>query len=190
MSQENIEIVPPELIKYAKDLEQIILDFGKYDMLTRKMYERKIKNLAQLSIIKGIDIDDIAKEINQEKNNSLIIEKFHDETKKIQTNFVENEKDINNIEINDISKQIFCKDFYKKLSKFLDKKKESLKILNILNNNKNNYNNNMNKYKNQNQTQNEQYNIIDNNKKINNISYNSNHSKSGSKNLGRKRKNK
>ena len=190
MSQENIEIVPPELIKYAKDLEQIILDFGKYDMLTRKMYERKIKNLAQLSIIKGIDIDDIAKEINQEKNNNLIIEKFHDETKKIQTNFVENEKDINNIEINDISKQIFCKDFYKKLSKFLDKKKESLKILNILNNNKNNYNNNMNKYKNQNQTQNEQYNIIDNNKKINNISYNSNHSKSGSKNLRRKRKNK
>ena len=152
------------------------------------MYERKIKNLAQLSINRNIDIDDIAKEINQQKKNDLITEKLNNESKLLQNNLDENEKDINNIEINDISNQLFCKDFYKNLSKFLERKKDSLKLLNILNNNKNIYTNNNtipNKYKNPNEINN-----ISDNKKNNNTNYSTSKSKSGSKNLGRKRKSK
>jgi hypothetical protein len=42
-------------------------------------------------------------------------------------------KDINEIEIDNISNQIYCKDFYNNLTQFLKRKKESLKINNIFN---------------------------------------------------------
>ena len=178
MSQGNQDFITNELIQYANNLEGIILKYAKYEVLCRKKYERKIQNLAQLSINKGIDIDDIAKEINQEKNNEKLIEK-------IKNNNNEKEKDINKIEINNISNQIYCKDFYNNLSQYLKRKKESLKISNVLNNNnKYNYGNNVNnKYKNQ-----TEQNIYDSKK--NNVYIQAEPSKTNVKYTGKKRKNK
>ena len=181
MSQDNHhELISNHLLQYANKLEQILFDCAKYDILTRELYDKKIENLAQLSINKGIDIDDIAKEINQEKENEKLKEKIKNNYDKDK-----DKKDLNEIEINNISNQIFCKDFYNNLCQYLKRKKESLKIINIVNNNKTNYGNNTtnNKYKNFQ----EQNNIYDSNRK-NNI-YNNSSSKS-MKCLGKKRKNK
>ena len=183
MSQENQDLSTNQLILYANNLEQILLNLAKYNFLSRKAYERDIQNLAQLSINKGIDIDDVAKEINQEKKNEKL-------NAKIKNNNNEGKKqDINEIEINNISNQIFCKDFYNNLSQYLKRKKEILKINHLFNNNSNNKNNygntNINnKYKNQI----EQNNIYDSKK--NTIYIPNDSSKSNSKFTGKKRKNK
>ena len=188
-TQENQETVSNELLIHAKNLEQIILEFAKFDVLSRKTYERKIKNLAQLSINKGIDIEDLAKEINQEKKNDLLFEETLKEIDVNKNSIQDEEKDINLIEINNISNQIFCKDYYRNLLKYMQRKKEALKIANLLNNtNKiiHSTNNNViqNKYKNQM----EQNYIYD--PKANNINseISKEHNKSSSKSLGRKRK--
>ena len=178
MSIDNKNIITSNLIKYANDLELILFDFAKCDIFFRNQYERQIQNLAQLSINNGIDIDDIAKEINQEKQNEKIRKGEN----------LNKSKDKNEIEINNISSQIFCKDFYNNLYQFLKRKKESLKIINLFNvpNNKNIYgtNNVNNKYKNQNEQ-----NISYDNKK--NTVYIPTESKSsGSKYIGKKRKSK
>lgn len=148
---ENQDVVSNELLSYSKELEQLILEYAKFDIFKRKAYERKIKNLAQLAIIKGIDIQDIAKEINQEKKNELLMKKPINELNEI--NYKEKEQNINTIEINEIANQILCKDFYRNLSKFMQRKKDSLKITNLFNNaNKiihNNSNIIQNKFKNQ-----------------------------------------
>ena len=182
---DNQEIVSNDLLSYVKDLERIILEYAKYDLYFRKDYERKIKNLAQLSINKGINIEEIAKDINQEKKNELILEKSINEYKFKQNNG--KEKDINIIELQEISNQIFCKDFYRNLMKFMQRKKDALKITNLLNNaNKINHSNNniiQNKY---NKNQFESNNINDN--KINNNNQLNESGKSASKSLGRKRK--
>ena len=188
-TQENQETVSNELLIHAKNLEQIILEFAKFDVLSRKTYERKIKNLAQLSINKGIDIEDLAKEINQQKKNDILFEETLKEIDVNKNNIQDKEKDINLIEINNISNQIFCKDYYRNLLKYMQRKKEALKIANLLNNtNKiiHSTNNNViqNKYKNQM----EQNYIYD--PKANNINsdISKEHNKSSSKSLGRKRK--
>ena len=188
-TQENQETVSNELLMHAKNLEQIILEFAKFDVLSRKTYERKIKNLAQLSINKGIDIEDLAKEINQQKKNDILFEETLKEIDVNKNNIQDKEKDINLIEINNISNQIFCKDYYRNLLKYMQRKKEALKIANLLNNtNKiiHSTNNNViqNKYKNQM----EQNYIYD--PKANNINndISKEHNKSSSKSLGRKRK--
>ena len=188
-TQENPETVSNELLIHAKNLEQIILEFAKFDVLSRKTYERKIKNLAQLSINKGIDIEDLAKEINQEKKNDILFEETLKEIDVNKNSIQDKEKDINLIEINNISNQIFCKDYYRNLLKYMQRKKEALKIANLLNNtNKiiHSTNNNViqNKYKNQM----EQNYIYD--PKANNINndISKEHNKSSSKSLGRKRK--
>jgi len=188
-TQENQETVSNELLIHAKNLEQIILEFAKFDVLSRKTYERKIKNLAQLSINKGIDIEDLAKEINQEKKNDILFEETLKEIDVNKNSIQDKEKDINLIEINNISNQIFCKDYYRNLLKYMQRKKEALKIANLLNNtNKiiHSTNNNViqNKYKNQM----EQNYIYD--PKANNINndISKEHNKSSSKSLGRKRK--
>ena len=188
-TQENQETVSNELLIHAKNLEQIILEFAKFDVLSRKTYERKIKNLAQLSINKGIDIEDLAKEINQQKKNDILFEETLKEIDVNKNNIQDKEKDINLIEINNISNQIFCKDYYRNLLKYMQRKKEALKIANLLNNtNKiihSTYNNVIqNKYKNQM----EQNYIYD--PKANNINndISKEHNKSSSKSLGRKRK--
>ena len=188
-TQENQETVSNELLIHAKNLEQIILEFAKFDVLSRKTYERKIKNLAQLSINKGIDIEDLAKEINQEKKNDILFEETLKEIDVNKNNIQDKEKDINLIEINNISNQIFCKDYYRNLLKYMQRKKEALKIANLLNNtNKiiHSTNNNViqNKYKNQ-MEQNYIYDPKANNMN-NDIS--KEHNKSSSKSLGRKRK--
>ena len=184
---ENQDIVSNELVYYALELEKIILDIAKYDTCTRKIYERKIKNLAQLSIDKGINIEEIAKELNQEKKNAQIIEKSLNDIKQSQYNNIkETEKDINLIEMKDISSQIFCKDFYRNLLKFMQRKKDALKISNLLNNSNkiihsnNNTNIIQNKY---NKYQIDQNIIYDKNNSNLNES-----GKSASKSLGRKRK--
>ena len=177
MSQDNQDLITLSLIQYANNLERQIFEYAKYDVLIRKSNERKIQNLAQLSINKGIDIDDIIKEINQEKKNEKLREK-------IKNNINEKEKDIKEIEINSISNQIFCKDYYNNLSQYLKRKKESLKISNIFNNKNINTNSVNNKYKNQI----EQNNIYDTKK--NNIYYPTDNTKSNSKYTGKKRKNK
>ena len=188
-TQENQETVSNELLIHAKNLEQIILEFAKFDVLSRKTYERKIKNLAQLSINKGIDIEDLAKEINQQKKNDILFEETLKEIDVNKNNIQDKEKDINLIEINNISNQIFCKDYYRNLLKYMQRKKEALKIANLLNNtNKiiHSTNNNViqNKYKNQ-MEQNYKY-----DPKANNINsdISKEHNKSSSKSLGRKRK--
>ena len=188
-TQENQETVSNELLIHAKNLEQIILEFAKFDVLSRKTYERKIKNLAQLSINKGIDIEDLAKEINQQKKNDILFEETLKEIDVNKNSIQDKEKDINLIEINNISNQIFCKDYYRNLLKYMQRKKEALKIANLLNNtNKiiHSTNNNViqNKYKNQM----EQNYIYD--PKANNINnhISKEHNKSSSKSLGRKRK--
>ena len=192
-SLENQETVSKELLSYAKELEQIVLDYAKFDILARKSFERKIKNLAQLSINKGIDIEDLAKEISQEKKNDLLYEETLKSIDVNKNNIKEKEKDINSIEIENISNQIFCKDFYRNLSKFMQRKKDALKITNLLNNtNKvmhSNNNNNViqNKFKNQI----EQNYINEPKMNMNNINNNNvanEHNKSSSKSLGRKRK--
>ena len=189
-TQENQETVSNELLIHAKNLEQIILEFAKFDVLSRKTYERKIKNLAQLSINKGIDIEDLAKEINQQKKNDILFEETLKEIDVNKNNIQDKEKDINLIEINNISNQIFCKDYYRNLLKYMQRKKEALKIANLLNNtNKiiHSTNNNViqNKYKNQ-MEQNYIYDLKANNNINNDIS--KEHNKSSSKSLGRKRK--
>ena len=180
---ENQDIVSNELLCYALELEKIILDLAKYDTCTRKIYERKIKNLAQLSINKGINIEEIAKDLNQEKKNDQILDKSFNDNKLNQYN-KDKERDINLIEMKDISNQIFCKDFYRNLLKFMQRKKDALKISNLMNNsNKIMHTNNnimQNKY---NKYQMEQNNIYDNNNSNLNES-----GKSASKTLGRKRK--
>ena len=189
-TQENQETVSNELLIHAKNLEQIILEFAKFDVLSRKTYERKIKNLAQLSINKGIDIEDLAREINQEKKNDLLFEESLKEIDINKNSNQEKEKDINIIEIKNISNQIFCKDFYRNLLKYMQRKKEALKIANLLNNSNKSIhsaNNNViqNKYKNQVEPNNIIY-----DPKINNINndISKEHNKSSSKSLGRKRK--
>ena len=182
-TSENQDKVSSELLHYALELEKIILDHAKYDICNRKIYERKIKNLAQLSINKGINIEEIAQELNQEKKNELILDESLYNDKMNQNNKEkEKEKDINAIEIKDIANQIFCKDFYRNLLKFMQRKKDDLKITNLLNNSNKiiHSNNNMmqNKY---NKYQGEQ--IFDNN----NTNINET-GKSTSKSLGRKRK--
>ena len=181
---DNQEIISNDLLSYVKDLERIILEYAKYDFFLRKDYERKIKNLAQLSINKGINIEEIAKDINQEKKNELILEKSFNEFQSKQKDG--KEKDINLLEAQEISNQIFCKDFYRNLLKFMQRKKDALKITNLVNNaNKINHSNNniiQNKY---NKNQFEANNINDN--KINNTQLNES-GKSASKSLGRKRK--
>ena len=61
MSQENQDYSTSPLIQYANNLEKILINCTKYDILTRKIYERQIQNLAQLAINKGIDVDDVVK---------------------------------------------------------------------------------------------------------------------------------
>ena len=128
MSQENQDYSTSPLIQYANNLEKILINCTKYDILTRKIYERQIQNLAQLAINKGIDVDDVVKEIHQEQKNEKLKEKI-----KEGNNINEKKKDINEIEIDNISNQIYCKDFYNNLTQFLKRKKESLKINNIFN---------------------------------------------------------
>ena len=128
MSQENQDYSASPLIQYANNLEKILINCTKYDILTRKIYERQIQNLAQLAINKGIDVDDVVKEIHQEQKNEKLKEKI-----KEGNNINEKKKDINEIEIDNISNQIYCKDFYNNLTQFLKRKKESLKINNIFN---------------------------------------------------------
>ena len=128
MSQENQDFSTSPLIQYANNLEKILINCTKYDILTRKIYERQIQNLAQLAINKGIDVDDVVKEIHQEQKNEKLKEKIK------EGNIInEKKKDINEIEIDNISNQIYCKDFYNNLTQFLKRKKESLKINNIFN---------------------------------------------------------
>ena len=185
---ENQEAISNELLLYAKELEHIVLEYAKIHILTRKSYERKIKNLAQLSINKGIDIEDLAKEINQEKKNDLLFEQSFNEINLNKNEPKEKEKDIDLIEMKNISNQIFCKDLYGNLLKFMQRKKDALKISNLMNStNKliqaNNNNLIQNKYKF------EQNNIYDAKMNNNNISSSFNeHNKSSSKSLGRKRK--
>ena len=131
----------------------------------------------------------MAKEINQEKKNDILFEETLKEIDVNKNNIQDKEKDINLIEINNISNQIFCKDYYRNLLKYMQRKKEALKIANLLNNtNKiiHSTNNNViqNKYKNQM----EQNYIYD--PKANNINndISKEHNKSSSKSLGRKRK--
>ena len=176
MSQDNQDFTLANLLYYANNLEQIVCNYAKYDVLRRKNYERKIQNLAQLSIDKGLDIDDIVKEINQEKKNEKIKEKVRMPNK--------NENNIKEIEIENISSQIFCEDFHNNLYQYLKRKKESLKISNLFNNNnsKNNYNTNNNKYKI------EQNNSYDSKKNTVYIPVES--SKTNVKTLGKKRKSK
>ena len=182
---ENQDVVSNELLSYSKELEQLILEYAKFDIFKRKAYERKIKNLAQLAIIKGIDIQDIAKEINQEKKNELLMKKPINELNEI--NYKEKEQDINTIEINEIANQILCKDFYRNLSKFMQRKKDSLKITNLFNNANKIIHNNSNIIQNKFKNQFEQNYIYDN--KINTNNNNSaEKGKSSSKSLGRKRK--
>ena len=182
-SVDNQDTVSNELLCYALELEKIILDLAKYDTCTRKIIERKIKNLAQLSINKGINIEEIAKDLNQEKKNDQILDKSFNDNKLNQYN-KDKERDINLIEMKDISNQIFCKDFYRNLLKFMQRKKDALKISNLMNNSNKiiHTNNNIqqNKY---NKYQMEQNNIYDNNNSNLNES-----GKSASKTLGRKRK--
>ena len=128
MSQENQDYSTSPLIQYANNLEKILINCTKYDILTRKIYERQIQNLAQLAIDKGIDVDDVVKEIHQEEKNEKLKEKI-----KEGNNINEKKRDINDIEIDNISNQIYCKDFYNNLTQFLKRKKESLKINNIFN---------------------------------------------------------
>ncbi len=128
MSQENQDYSTSPLIQYANNLEKILINCTKYDILKRKIYERQIQNLAQLAINKGIDVDDIVKEIHQEEKNEKIKEKI-----KEGNNINDKKKDINEIEIDNISNQIYCKDFYNNLTQFLKRKKEALKINNIFN---------------------------------------------------------
>ena len=128
MSQENQDYSTSPLIQYANNLEKILINCTKYDILTRKLYERQIQNLAQLAINKGIDVDDVVKEIHQEEKNEKLKEKI-----KEGNNINEKKRDINDIEIDNISNQIYCKDFYNNLTQFLKRKKEALKINNIFN---------------------------------------------------------
>ena len=128
MSQENQDYSTSPLIQYANNLEKILINCTKYDILTRKLYERQIQNLAQLAINKGIDVDDVVKEIHQEEKNEKLKEKI-----KEGNNINEKKRDINEIEIDNISNQIYCKDFYNNLTQFLKRKKEALKINNIFN---------------------------------------------------------
>ena len=128
MSQENQDYTTSPLIQYANNLEKILINCTKYDILTRKIYERKIQNLAQLAINKGIDVDDVVKEIHQEEKNEKLKEKI-----KEGNNINEKKGDINEIEIENIANQIYCKDFYNNLTQYLKRKKESLKINNIFN---------------------------------------------------------
>ena len=128
MSQENQDFSTSPLIQYANNLEKILINCTKYDILTRKLYERQIQNLAQLAINKGIDVDDVVKEIHQEEKNEKLKEKI-----KEGNNINEKKRDINDIEIDNISNQIYCKDFYNNLTQFLKRKKEALKINNIFN---------------------------------------------------------
>ena len=128
MSQENQDYSTSPLIQYANNLEKILINCTKYDILTRKIYERQIQNLAQLAINKGIDVDDVVKEIHQEEKNEKLKEKI-----KEGNNINEKKRDINDIEIDNISNQIYCKDFYNNLTQFLKRKKEALKINNIFN---------------------------------------------------------
>ena len=184
---ENQEAISNELLLYAKELEHIVLEFAKIHIITRSSYERQIKNLAQLAINKGIDIEDLAKEINQEKKNDLLFEQSFNEINLNKNEPKEKEKDIDLIEMKNISNQIFCKDLYGNLLKFMQRKKDALKISNLMNNTNKiiqaNNNLNQNKYKI------EQNNIYDNKITNNNISSSLNdHNKSGSKSLGRKRK--
>ena len=185
---ENQETISNELVLYAKELEHIVLEYAKIHILTRKSYERKIKNLAQLSINKGIDIEDLAKEINQEKKNDLLFEQSFNDINLNKNEIKEKEKDIDLIEMKNISDQFFCKDLYGNLLKFMQRKKDALKISNLMNStNKmiqaNNNNLIQNKYKF------EQNNIYDAKMNNNNISSSFNeHNKSSSKSLGRKRK--
>ena len=185
---ENQEAISNELLLYAKELEHIVLEFAKIHIITRSSYERQIKNLAQLAINKGIDIEDLAKEINQEKKNDLLFEQSFNEINLNKNEPKEKEKDIDLIEMKNISNQIFCKDLYGNLLKFMQRKKDALKISNLMNNtNKiiqaNNNNLIQNKYKF------EQNNMYDAKMNNNNISSSFNeHNKSSSKSLGRKRK--
>ena len=128
MSQENQDYSASPLIQYANNLEKILINCTKYDILTRKLYERQIQNLAQLAINKGINVDDVVKEIHQEEKNEKLKEKI-----KEGNNINEKKRDINDIEIDNISNQIYCKDFYNNLTQFLKRKKEALKINNIFN---------------------------------------------------------
>ena len=128
MSQENQDYSTSPLIQYANNLEKILINCTKYDILTRKLYERQIQNLAQLAINKGIDVDDVVKEIHQEEKNEKLKEKI-----KEGNNINEKKRDINDIEIDNISNQIYYKDFYNNLTQFLKRKKEALKINNIFN---------------------------------------------------------
>ena len=128
MSQENQDYSASPLIQYANNLEKILINCTKYDILTRKLYERKIQNLAQLAINKGIDVDDVVEEIHQEEKNEKLKEKIIE-----GNNINEKKRDINEIEIDNISKQIYCKDFYNNLTQYLKRKKESLKINSMFN---------------------------------------------------------
>ena len=184
MSQDNQDYSTNHLLLYANNLEQILLNYAKYDVFIRKTYERKIQNLAQLSINKGVDIDDIIKEINQEKKNEKLIEKIKISIENEKEKEKGKEKNIKELEIKKITNQIFCEDFYNNLNLYLKRKKESLKINHLFNNNKNNYGNNNinNKYKT------EQNNIYDSKK--NNIYIPTETTKSNSKYIGKKRKSK
>ena len=177
MSQENQDFKISHLLLYANNLEQILFKYAKYDVLRRKDYERKVQNLAQLSINKGIDIDDIVKEINQEKKNEKIIENV------TKCNDDEDKKNIKEIEIENISNQIFCEDFYNNLFQYLKRKKEYFKINHLFNSSKNNYSSNSNKYK---MEQNNNYESKKNTIYIPNDSAKTNNLKT----LGKKRKSK
>ena len=195
------KIMISKLTKRSKRLEK------KYQNLLINYYEKENQYLSLERARKEYEqlINKSIKEKTDEQNNlnnldnnnqALIvsitnsrreIERLINVIKQSQFNNIkEEEKDINLIEMKDISSQIFCKDFYRNLLKFMQRKKDALKISNLLNNSNkiihsnNNTNIIQNKY---NKYQIDQNIIYDKNNSTLNES-----GKSASKSLGRKRK--
>ena len=126
MSKDNKEVIN-NLLEYANNLEEYLLAYAKYSVFQRKDYERKIDNLAQLSITKGIDINETIKDINQENKNEVMINKKLKELKEDE----KEDKNKKDIEIKNLAKEVYDNDFYENLINFLNHKKEELQIKNI-----------------------------------------------------------
>ena len=126
MLKDNKEVIK-NLLEYANNLQEYLLAYAKYSVLKRKDYERQIDNLAQLSINKGIDINETIQDIYQENKNEKIIDKKLKELKEDD----KKEKNKKEIEIKNLSKEVYDKDFYENLKTFLDHKREELQINNI-----------------------------------------------------------
>ena len=132
----------------------------------------------------NFDIQLLNKIIGDYLKHKFIKEKKNEKIKEKVGKPNKNENNIKEIEIENISSQIFCEDFHNNLYQYLKRKKESLKISNLFNNNnsKNNYNTNNNKYKI------EQSNSYDSKK--NTVYIPAESSKTNVKTLGKKRKSK